>query len=122
MSGFDEILGRKIEVRRRTFGNSLDKDISDGSLDHDLFPEFTKLLEDTVPGDDESEGCPLPGTPEDESLIDAKEVRMDRIGSGIIFDLSDVIFRLLIVTNFLSMCTLFYPNYILLVLNCLYMF
>lgn len=74
MSGFDEVLGTKIEVRKRTLGNSMDKDLSDGSLEQDLFPEFTKLLEDAVPGDDESEGCPLPGTPEDESLIDSKEV------------------------------------------------
>ena len=75
MSGFDEVLGTKIEVRKRILGASLDKDLCDGGLEQDLFPEFTKLLEDAVPGDDESEGCPLPGTPEDESLIDAKEVR-----------------------------------------------
>lgn len=76
MSGIDEVLGTKIEVRKRTLGTSVDsKDLSDGSLEQDLlFPEFTKLLEDAVPGDDESEGCPLPGTPEDESLIDSKEV------------------------------------------------
>lgn len=84
MSGFDEILGTKIEVRKRTLGNPLaappplsTKDLSqeDATLETDLFPEFSKLLEDA--GDDESEGCPLPGTPEDESLIDSKEVRIE---------------------------------------------
>lgn len=76
MSGFDEVLGTKILVRKRTLGStSMDKDLSDGSLEQELlFPELSKLLEDAVPGDDESEGCPLPGTPEDESLIDSKEV------------------------------------------------
>nr|XP_045592482.1 adiponectin receptor protein-like isoform X2 [Procambarus clarkii] len=73
MSAFDEVLGTKIEVRRRTLGRTIDKDFTDdATLETDLFPEFSKLLED-VPGDDDSEGCPLPGTPEDESLIDAKE-------------------------------------------------
>lgn len=74
MSGFDEILGTKIEVRKRTLlGASTSEDST--ALDRDLFPEFSKLLEDSVSGDDESEGCPLPGTPEDESLIDSQEVR-----------------------------------------------
>ncbi|MPC11594.1 hypothetical protein E2C01_004264 [Portunus trituberculatus] len=91
MSGFDEILGTKIEVRKRTLGTSLDKDLCDGALEQDLFPEFTKLLEDAVPGDDESEGCPLPGTPEDESLIDAKEFYscdLKNVGHGSLLDVT----------------------------------
>lgn len=78
MSGFDEILGTKIEVRKRTLGrppsSSLLSHEDVATLETDLFPEFSKLLEVDA-GDDESEGCPLPGTPEDESLIDSKEVR-----------------------------------------------
>lgn len=77
MSGFDEILGTEIEVRKRTLDQQsldTDKDLPDAALDSDLFPEFSKLLEDHEPGDDDSQGCPLPGTPEDESLIDSKEV------------------------------------------------
>lgn len=77
MSGFDEILGTEIEVRKRTLDQrsvDTDKDLPDAALDPDLFPEFSKLLEDHEPGDDDSQGCPLPGTPEDESLIDSKEV------------------------------------------------
>lgn len=40
--------------------------------DLDLFPEFKSVLggEDSV--DEDSEGCPLPGTPEEESLMDPK--------------------------------------------------
>lgn len=84
MSGFDEVLGTRIEVRRRTLGHSMD--LSEGSVEAEqaeqdlLFPEFTKLLEDAVPGDDESEGCPLPGTPVDESLIDSKEASVRNSG------------------------------------------
>ena len=69
MSAFDEILCSDIGVRERTLDGS-----NNLLEDSDLFPEFSQLLQvnESTADDDDSQGCPLPGTPEDESIIDAK--------------------------------------------------
>ena len=80
MNSFDEILCTDIEVRKRNLCSSSDTSASqsdsgkDNTLDSDIFPEFCKLLEgnEATGDDDDSQGCPLPGTPEDESVIDTK--------------------------------------------------
>lgn len=78
MSGFDEILGTAFEVRKRTLGGCNESvhltDAIDSLPPDLLFPELDKLLDaGDVGDDDDSQGCPLPGTPEDDSLIDSKE-------------------------------------------------
>jgi len=74
MSGFDEVLGVPIEIKRTNlsdhYGNDLDKDTDSNNSDL-LLPEFRKLL--SKPLEDEDIGFALPGTPEDEFLLDAKE-------------------------------------------------
>ncbi|CAL4080615.1 unnamed protein product, partial [Meganyctiphanes norvegica] len=74
MSGFDEVLGVPIEIKRTNlsdhYGNDLDKDTDSNNSDL-LLPEFRKLL--SKPLEDEDIGFALPGAPEDEFLLDAKE-------------------------------------------------
>lgn len=61
--------GPMIRRRDTAGGSSVDPHLGLGA---DLFPEFKTVLpgEDSV--DEDSDGCPLPGTPEEESLMDPK--------------------------------------------------
>ncbi|KAL7648112.1 UNVERIFIED_CONTAM: hypothetical protein RMT77_000013 [Armadillidium vulgare] len=79
MSGFDEILGTKIQITKKSLGTEHSDSSSCYSLGdsekqslniEQVFPEFTKLLEEPDGVDDDSQGCPIPGTPEeDEALL-----------------------------------------------------
>ncbi|KAF2353588.1 AdipoR/hemolysin-III-related [Trinorchestia longiramus] len=66
-------------ARRRPVRTSTSVDPSlDLGADLELFPEFKNVLTENDSLDGDSEGCPLPGTPEEESLMDPKEQELCR--------------------------------------------
>lgn len=79
MSGFNEIIGKNIHIHKKNLCSESSDTSSYYSLgDTDkqvltldqVFPEFSRLLEEPDGADDDSHGCPIPGTPEeDESLL-----------------------------------------------------
>ena len=64
----------KNSVRRRETAQRSHEEEHELDIERDLFPEFENVLDGGNSVDDESEGCPLPGTPEEESLMDPKVV------------------------------------------------